>query len=157
MKLNIQEHGMQILFPFHNTGFDSLQEYEKNESEKAGEEILCEILYIENSDKVRFSDLKNRVENDYVLNKAYYPRTVTTVQSLLLKYQHNYNSNKNSQSNRIRNQIKFVQRRRTGGDRGGRKEKDKRPRRNMNHITCNNFGDKGHYAGNSECLIKNIY
>ena len=60
---------MKIIFPLHNTGFDSLQEDDKNEAENAGEEILCAILYLENSDKARFSDLKNRVENDYVPNK----------------------------------------------------------------------------------------
>ena len=32
-----QEHGMKILFPFHNTGFDYLQEDEIKEAEKAGE------------------------------------------------------------------------------------------------------------------------
>ena len=41
--------------------------------------MLREILYLENSDKARFSDLKKRVENDHVLNKAEYPRMVTTV------------------------------------------------------------------------------
>ena len=45
--------------------------------------MICAILYLENSDKSRFADLKKRVENDYVLNKAEYPRTVTSVQSLL--------------------------------------------------------------------------
>ena len=32
--------------------------------------MLYAILYLENSDKARFSDLKNCVENYYVLNKA---------------------------------------------------------------------------------------
>ena len=92
----VQEHGMKIRFPFQNTGFDYLQEGEKNEAEKAGEEMLCAILYLENSDKARFADLKKRIENDYVLNKAEYPRTLTAVQSLLLNYQPNYNSHRNS-------------------------------------------------------------
>ena len=35
------------------------------------------------SDKVRFADLKNRIKNDYVLNKVEYPRMVTAVTSLL--------------------------------------------------------------------------
>ena len=48
--------------------------------------MLCTTIYLENSDKARFADLKKCVENDYVLNKAEYPRTVTTVQSLLLNY-----------------------------------------------------------------------
>ena len=74
---------MKIRFPLHNTGFDSLQEDKNKEAEKAGEEMLCAILYLENSDKARFSDLKKRIGNDYVLNNAEYPRTVTAVQSLL--------------------------------------------------------------------------
>ena len=54
---------MNIILPFHNTGFDSLQEDDNKEVEKAGEEILCGILYIDNSDKASFSDLKKCVEN----------------------------------------------------------------------------------------------
>ena len=53
----VQEHGMKIRFPLHNTGFDSLQEDEKKEAENAGEEMLCAILYLENSYKTRFSYL----------------------------------------------------------------------------------------------------
>ena len=65
--------------------------------------MLCAILYLENLDKARFADLKNRIENDYVMNMAEYPRTVTAVQSLLLNYQPNYNSYINSQSNGVSN------------------------------------------------------
>ena len=43
----VQEHGMKICFPLHNTGFDSLQEDEKKKSENSGEEILCTVLYLE--------------------------------------------------------------------------------------------------------------
>ena len=32
----VQEHGMKILFPLQNTGFDSLQEDENKESENTG-------------------------------------------------------------------------------------------------------------------------
>ena len=53
----VQEHGMKILFPLHNTVFEYLQEDEKREAEKAGEEMLCKILYLEKSDKARFADL----------------------------------------------------------------------------------------------------
>ena len=53
----VQEHGMKIFFPLHNTVFDSLQKYEKKEAEKAGEEMLCKIQYLEKSDKARFADL----------------------------------------------------------------------------------------------------
>ena len=61
---------MEIIFPLQNTGFDYIQNGKKKESEKAGEETLCAILYIENSNKSIFSDLKKRVLNDYVLNKV---------------------------------------------------------------------------------------
>ena len=66
----VQEHGTNISFPLHNTEFDSLQEDKKKETEKVEEEMLCAILYLEKSDKDRFTDLKKRVENDYVMNKA---------------------------------------------------------------------------------------
>ena len=33
----VQEHGMNICFPLHNTGFYSLQEDENKEAEKSGE------------------------------------------------------------------------------------------------------------------------
>ena len=57
---DVQEHGIKILFPLHNTGFDSLKD-EKKEAENSGEEMLCAILYLEKSDKARFADLKKRV------------------------------------------------------------------------------------------------
>ena len=57
----VQEHGMNIIFPLHNTLLDSLQEDDKKEAYKAGEEMLCEIIYLDNSDKSRFADLKRRV------------------------------------------------------------------------------------------------
>ena len=112
--------------------------------------MLCAILYLENSDKARFSDLKKRVENDYVLNKAEYPRTVTSVQSLVLNYQLNYKSNRNSQSNGVNNQLIFAQREKNGDNEGNRKEKEQIPRRNMDHITCNDCGYKVHYSVNSD-------
>ena len=113
--------------------------------------MICAILYLENSDKARFADLKKRVENDYLLNKAEYPRTVNTVQSLLLKYQPNYNSNRNPQSNGVSNQLVFSQRRKTGDHKGDWKEKKQRPRRNMDHITWNHSGEEGHYFRNNYC------
>ena len=36
----------------------------------AGEEMIWDILYIENSDNSRFDELKKRADNDYVLNWA---------------------------------------------------------------------------------------
>ena len=116
--------------------------------------MLCAILYLENSDKARFSDLKNHVENDYMLNKAEYPRTVTSVQSLPLNYQPNYNSNGNSQSNRVINQLIFVQRGKTGYDEGDGKEKDQIPRRNLDHITCNDCGEKFIMLGTMTSQLK---
>ena len=113
--------------------------------------MLCAILYLENSDKARFADPKKRIENDYVLNKAEYPRTVTTVQSILLNYQPNYNSHINFQSNGVSNQLVFGQHGKTGDKKGGRKVKDQRPRRNMDHVTCNDCGEKVHYDGNNNC------
>ena len=146
----LQEHGMKILLPFHNNGFDSLQEDDMKVAEKAGEEILCEILYLENSDKARFFDLKKRVENYYVLNKAEYPRTVNAVQRLLLNYQHNYNSKRNSQSNGIRNQLMFAQQGKTGDEKDNKKYNEQRPSRKLDNISCNDCGEKIHYIGNSE-------
>ena len=70
--------------------------------------MLCTIPYIENSDKSRFADLKKRIENDYVLNKEEYPRTVTAVQSILLNYQHNYSSDRNYKYNGVSNQLMFA-------------------------------------------------
>ena len=85
--------------------------------------MLCTILYLEKLDKARFSDLKKRIENDYMLNMAEYPRTVTTSQSLLLNYQPNYNSHGNSQSNVVINHLMFAQRGKTGDNEGDGKEK----------------------------------
>ena len=113
--------------------------------------MICAILYLENSYKSRFADLKKRIKNDYMLNKAEYPRMVTSVQSLLLKYQPSYNSHRNSQSNGVINQLIFTQRGKTGDNKGDRKEKEQRPRRNLDHITCNHWGEKCHYAGNNDC------
>ena len=113
--------------------------------------MLCTILYMENSDNARFADLKKCIENDYVLIKAEYPRTVTAVQSLLLNYQHNYNSHRNSQSNGVSNQLMFAQHRKTGDNEGDRKEKEQITRINLDHITCNYCGEKGHYSGNNDC------
>ena len=85
------------------------------------------------------------------MNKAEYPSTVTAVQSLLLNYQPNYNSNRNSQSNGVRNQLMFVQRRKNGDNEDDRKEKDQKPRRNLDHINCNDCGEKVHYTVKNYC------
>ena len=45
----------------------------------------------------------------------------------------------------------FAQRGKTGDDKGDRKEKEQLPRKNLDHITCNNCGEKGHYDGNNDC------
>ena len=59
--------------------------------------MIYDIIYLENSDKYRISDLKKCVENDYVFNKAEYPRTVTAVHIILLNYKPNYKYNRQYQ------------------------------------------------------------
>ena len=44
-------------------------EYEKKEAETSLEEMICAILYLNNSGKCWFSGLKKHGKNDYVLNK----------------------------------------------------------------------------------------
>ena len=83
--------------------------------------MLCAIPYLENSDKIRFADLKKRVENDYVLKNEEYLRTLTAVQSILLNYLSNHNANRNSQSNGVRNQLMFAQCGKPGDDEGNGK------------------------------------
>ena len=75
---------------------------------------------------------------------------MTALHSLLLKYQPNYNFNRNFQSNRFRSHLIFAQHGKTGDNKGDRKEKDQRPRRYLDHITCNDCGEKCHYAGNND-------
>ena len=84
------------------------------------------------------------------MNKAEHLMTVTVVQILLLKYKPNYNSNKNSQSNGFSNQIMFAQRGENGYGKGDGKENGQISRRNMDRITCNDCGEKVHYAGKSD-------
>ena len=85
------------------------------------------------------------------MNKAEYPMSVTTVQSLQLKYQPNYNSNRNSQYNKVSNQLMFAQHGKNGDVEGDGKDKEQRPRRNMDQTICKDCGEKCHYAGNNEC------
>ena len=85
------------------------------------------------------------------MNKAEYPRMVNALQSLIVNYQPKYNSNRNSQSNGVSNQLMFAQSGKTRDNKGDVKEKEQRPRRNMDHITCNDCGEKGHYSGNNDC------
>ena len=80
--------------------------------------MLCAILYLETSHKPSFYDLKRRVDNDYILNKAEYPITGTTVHILILNYQSNYNSNRQYQSQGVSNQFMFSQCDKTGDDDG---------------------------------------
>ena len=49
-------------------------------------------------------------------------RTVTAVQNLLLNFQPNYNSNRQSQSQGVSNQLMFAQRGKMGDDKGETKE-----------------------------------
>ena len=43
----------------------------------------------------------------------------------------------------------FVQPRKTGDNKGNGKEKEHRPRRNLDNIMYKYCGEKGHYDGNS--------
>ena len=81
--------------------------------------MLCAILYLENSGKTRFADIKKHVNNYYIFNNAEYPRTVTVLHRILLNYQTNYNSNSQSQSQGVSKQIMYAQHKKTGYDDGG--------------------------------------
>ena len=81
--------------------------------------MLCAILYLENSGKTRFADIKKHVNNYYIFNNAEYPRTVTAVHRLLLNYRPNYNYNIQSQSHGVSKQLMFAQHKKTGDDDGG--------------------------------------
>ena len=75
----VQEHGMKILYPLHVTGFYTLTNDYKKDMDILGEDILCTIIYLENSYKARFSYLNNIIGNDYVLKSR-------NIQGLLLRY-----------------------------------------------------------------------
>ena len=45
---------MKIIYPLHVTSFDTLSDDEKNEAETAGEDMMCSIIYLDNSYKARF-------------------------------------------------------------------------------------------------------
>ena len=45
----------------------------------------------------------------------------------------------------------FVKPGKTGDNEGDGKEKEQRPRRNLDRINFNYCGVKGHYAGNNDC------
>ena len=51
---------MNILYPLHITDFDTLLDGAKKEADTEGEEMIHIILYLENSDNVRFSVLNER-------------------------------------------------------------------------------------------------
>ena len=71
------------------------------------------------------------------------------VQSLPLNYQPNYNSNSQSQSKGVSNKLMFAQCGETVDDEGETKDDKQITQRNLDQITCNYCGEKGHYAGNS--------
>ena len=73
------------------------------------------------------------------------------VQSLILNYQRNYNSNSQSQYKYVRNQLMFSQCSKTGYCSDETKEDKQKPRINLDHITWNDFGEMDHYTGKSEC------
>ena len=96
--------------------------------------MRCATIYLKNSDKAIFSDLKKCAENDYIWNKAEKPRTVTAVQSLLLNYQPNYNYNRKYQSQGVSNQLMCTHRGKTGDDEGEKKDNKQKPWKNLDHI-----------------------
>ena len=102
--------------------------------------MICTILYLEKSDKTRFADLKNFSDNNYVLNKAEYPRTVTALHSLILNDQTTYNYNSEYQYKGVINQRMFSQCGKNGDDEGETKDDKQYPQRNLDHIICNNCG-----------------
>ena len=114
--------------------------------------MFCAILDLKNSDKAWFADLNQRVENYYVMKKA--ERKVTAVQILLLNYQPNYNSSRDYQYNGVSNQLMFAQCVKNGDDQVEKKEKYQRLKRNLDRITCNDGGQKGHYSGNSQSFAQ---
>ena len=65
-----QEHGMEIIYPLHVTGFDAISDNEKKEADTEVEEIIYAVLYLENSYKAMFDDLKKRGNKNYVLSNA---------------------------------------------------------------------------------------
>ena len=76
---------------------------------------------------------------------------VTVVQSLLLKYQPNYYSNRNSQSKGVSNQLIFSQCSKTADNEGDGKYKEQRRRRNLDHTNCKDCGEEVHCDGNNDC------
>ena len=74
---------MGIIYPLYLTGFLTHYRTMTIRSRIYQEKKCSAQSYIFKTEIPRFSDLKKRVENDYVLNKAEYPRTVTAVQSLI--------------------------------------------------------------------------
>ena len=48
----------------HVTIFDALADDDEKDSDTSGEYMICTILYLENSDKAIFYDLKKRVDNN---------------------------------------------------------------------------------------------
>ena len=57
---------MKIIYQLHITVFDALSYDDNEEADKSGEELLYFILYLENSDKSRFADIKNFWERLYL-------------------------------------------------------------------------------------------
>ena len=146
--IGFQEHGMNMVYPIYVTSFYALQDNIKKQAEIAGEKMLSTIFYLENIDKIRFSDIKKRVGNDYILKQYDYPRIVTELQIPLLDYQHNYNSNIKSQSQGVVNQLMLAQCRNLEIMMVKQNTINKTPQINIDHITFNDFGEKVHYAVN---------
>ena len=129
----VQEHGTKIIYPLHFTSFDALPYNDKAEAETAREEMICTILYLGKSDNTCFDDVRKRINNEYVLNKAEYPSTFTAVQSLLINCQPNYDSNRQSQYQTFGNQLMFTQIGKTVDDEGEKKRIKQIPKQPWSH------------------------
>ena len=57
---------MKIIYPLHVTGFDTLPDDENNEAETAGEDMMCSIIYLDNSYKARFMTSRSTPKNNYI-------------------------------------------------------------------------------------------
>ena len=77
--------------------------------------------------------------------------TVSAVNRLLLNYQPNYNYNSQNQYQGVSNRLIFAQHGKTGDDEGETKEVKQNHQRNIDHITCNDCGEKCHHVRKSDC------
>ena len=83
----VLNYGRKLLIYDTAGGYDILSGGNKILANKAGEEIMTATIYLENADDARYYDVNKRVENDYFLKKAEYPKTAVKVKILLQNFQ----------------------------------------------------------------------